>query len=147
VPRNPDLRALRAVRLEALHEQNLASREADLARLAKVQTNVEAAITKRDFTWVDSDKLVRIWGAGQPASLSQSRFLREPPRVQGCIKPGLHQARHRRRSSAGTPALAGRFSQFPCRCRMNAAFRAGLMQPCHGGRFALVIWMEESYSG
>jgi len=46
----PDIRALRAVHLEALHEQTLASREQDLARLAKVQTNVEAAITKRDFT-------------------------------------------------------------------------------------------------
>ena len=57
----PDIRALRAVHLEALHEQTLASREADLARLAKVQTNVEAAITERDFSWVDSDKLVRIY--------------------------------------------------------------------------------------
>ena len=57
----PDIRALRAVHLEALHEQTLASREADLARSAKVQTNVEAAITERDFSWVDSDKLVRIY--------------------------------------------------------------------------------------
>ena len=39
----PDIRALRAVHLEALHEQTLNSRQEDLARLAKVQTNVEAA--------------------------------------------------------------------------------------------------------
>jgi hypothetical protein len=38
-----------------------ASRQADLARLAKVQANVEAAIAERDFSWVDSDKLVRIY--------------------------------------------------------------------------------------
>jgi hypothetical protein len=57
----PDIRALRAVHLEALHEQTLASRQANLARLAKVQANVEAAITERDFSWVDSDKLVRIY--------------------------------------------------------------------------------------
>ncbi|HXP59673.1 MAG TPA: hypothetical protein VN829_04230 [Dongiaceae bacterium] len=57
----PDIRALRAVHLEALHEQTLASREADLARLAKVQANVETAITERDFSWVDSDKLIRIY--------------------------------------------------------------------------------------
>ena len=57
----PDIRALRAVHLEALHEQTLASREADLTSLAKVQANVEAAITERDFSWVDSDKLVRIY--------------------------------------------------------------------------------------
>jgi hypothetical protein len=57
----PDIRALRAVHLEALHEQTLASRQEDLARLAKVQANVEAAITERDFSWVDSDKLVRIY--------------------------------------------------------------------------------------
>jgi hypothetical protein len=57
----PDICALRAVHLEALHEQILASRQEDLTRLAKVQANVEAAITERDFSWVDSDKLVRIY--------------------------------------------------------------------------------------
>jgi hypothetical protein len=57
----PDIRALRAVHLEALHEQTLNSRQEDLARLAKVQANVEDAITERDFSWVDSDKLVRIF--------------------------------------------------------------------------------------
>jgi len=57
----PDIRALRAVHLEALHEQTLTSRREDLARLAKVQANVEAAITERAFSWVDSDKLVRIY--------------------------------------------------------------------------------------
>ena len=50
----PDIRALRAAYLEALHEQTLASRETDLARLAKIQINVEAALTERDFSWVDS---------------------------------------------------------------------------------------------
>jgi len=42
----PDIRALRAVHLEALHEQTLASRQDDLARLAKVQAKVEAGISE-----------------------------------------------------------------------------------------------------
>jgi hypothetical protein len=60
----------------------------------------------------------------KPASGSVKRAVGLEFALQGCIKlavPG--------RSCPGTPALAGRFSRFLCRCRMNAAFRAGLMQP------------------
>jgi hypothetical protein len=50
----PGVRALRPLRLRALHERSLPSRQQDPGRLARTQSNLEAPITKRDFSRVVS---------------------------------------------------------------------------------------------
>jgi hypothetical protein len=83
----PDIRALRALHLEALHEQTLTSREADLARLAKVQTNV----------------------GGQPERLGQ-RLIRLAAEAGTHCGVGLHAERAREDRHPSAPASDRRVS-------------------------------------
>jgi hypothetical protein len=56
-----DIRALRAIELEALHHKILASREEDLTRLASVQSKIAAVLAERTMKWVETEDLLRFF--------------------------------------------------------------------------------------